>query len=84
MKAKTGVGEPRGGSARIFSTLQKHIERNGEIHLHEKAEKIITENARVTGVSTDKATYGADTIIFAARLPLLLDLIDNRQNRGRA
>ena len=77
LKAKVGVGEPRGGSAQIFSKLKKHIERNGEIHLNEKAEKIIIENGRVTGVKTDRAKYSAQNIIFAARLPLALDLIDN-------
>lgn len=78
-KAKVGVGEPRGGSAQIFSKLTKHIDRNGEIHLNEKVEKIMTENAGVTGVQTDKATYRAKNVIFAARLPLLLDLMDKRQ-----
>jgi phytoene dehydrogenase-like protein len=77
-KAKVGVGEPVGGSAQIFSKLTKHIEKNGEIHLQEKAEKIMTENAGVTGVQTDRATYRAKNIIFAARLPLLPDLMVNR------
>jgi phytoene dehydrogenase-like protein len=78
-KAKVGVGEPRGGSAQLFSKLKKHIDPNGEIHLQEKAEEIQTESASVTGVKTDKATYRAETVIFAAWLPLLPDLIDNRQ-----
>jgi phytoene dehydrogenase-like protein len=76
-KAKVGVGEPRGGSVQIFSKLKKHIERNGEIHLNEKAQKIIIKNDRATGVKTDQATYSAKNIIFAARLPLVLDLMDN-------
>jgi protoporphyrinogen oxidase len=78
-KAGVGVGEPRGGSAQLFSKLKKHIDPNGEIHLHEKAEKIMTENASVTGVKTGRATYKAKNVIFAARLPLLTDLIDNLQ-----
>ncbi len=78
LKAGIGVGEPRGGSAQIFSRLQKHIEKNGEIHLRERAEKIIIEDGRARGVETDKATYLAPSIIFAARLPLVLDLLDNR------
>ena len=77
LKAKVGAGEPRGGSAQIFSKLKTHIERNGEIHLCEKAQKIIIENGRVIGVKTDRAKYSAQNIIFAARLPLVLDLIDN-------
>jgi phytoene dehydrogenase-like protein len=77
LKAGIGVGEPRGGSAQIFSKLKKHIEKNGEIHLSEKVEKIIIENGRAVSVETDKAKYSAQNIIFAARLPLVLDLIDN-------
>jgi phytoene dehydrogenase-like protein len=77
LKAKVGVGEPKGGSAQIFSKLKKHIERNGEIHLHEKAEKIIIENGKAIGVETDKAKYSAKNVIFAARLPLVLDMMDN-------
>jgi phytoene dehydrogenase-like protein len=77
LKAGIGVGEPKGGSAQIFSKLKNHIERNGEIHLNEKAEKIITENGRAVGVKTDRATYYAQNIIFAARLPLVLSLMDN-------
>jgi phytoene dehydrogenase-like protein len=77
LKAGIGVGEPRGGSAQIFSKLKKHIDKNGEIHLNEKAEKIITENGRAVGVKTDRATYYAQNIIFAARLPLVLGLMDN-------
>ena len=77
-KAKIGVGEPRGGSAQIFSRLTTHMERNGEIHLNEKAEKIIIEEGRAAGVETDRAKYSAQNIIFAARLPLVLNLMDNR------
>ena len=77
LKAGIGVGEPKGGSAQIFSKLKNHIERNGEIHLNEKAEKIVTENGRAVGVKTDMATYYAQNIIFTARLPLVLGLMDN-------
>lgn len=77
LAAGVGVGEPRGGSLRIFTTLRKYITQNGRIHLHEKAEKIMVENGLATGVKTGKATYRADHIIFAARLPLVLELIDH-------
>ena len=77
LKAGIGVGESKGGSAQIFSKLKNHIERNGEIHLNEKAEKIVTENGRAVGVKTDRATYYAQNIIFTARLPLVLGLMDN-------
>ncbi len=79
LKAGVSVGEPRGGSAQIFSRLAKHIGQNGEIHLHEKAERIMTEEAGVTGVQTGEATYTAKNVIFAARLPLLPDLMVDRQ-----
>ncbi|PKN73989.1 MAG: hypothetical protein CVU52_06915 [Deltaproteobacteria bacterium HGW-Deltaproteobacteria-10] len=79
LKAGVGVGEPRGGSARIFSRLQKHIEKNGEIHLGEKAQKIIVANGRVSGVETDRAKYSASNIIFAAKLPFVLNLVDNHR-----
>jgi len=77
-QARVGVGEPRGGSAQLFTGLKEHIEKNGEIHLSEKAEKIIIENGRAAGVTTDRAAYTASNIIFAARLPLIVDLMDSR------
>jgi phytoene dehydrogenase-like protein len=77
LKAGIGVGEPKGGSAQIFSKLRKHIDKNGEILLNEKAQKLITENGRAVGVKTDRATYSAKSIIFAARLPLVLGLMDS-------
>lgn len=77
LAAGVGVGEPRGGSIRIFTALRKYITENGRIHLHEKAEKILIENGRATGVKTGKAAYLASHVIFAARLPLVLELIDN-------
>jgi len=77
LKAGIGVGEPKGGSTQIFSKLKKHIDKSGEIHLHEKAQKLITENGRAVGVKTDRATYSAKNIIFTARLPLVFDLMDS-------
>ena len=79
LAAGVGVGEPRGGSARLFTTLRKHVTEKGRIHLHEKAEKILIENGCVTGVKTGKAVYPASAVIFAARLPLALNLIDQHQ-----
>ncbi len=76
LAAGVGVGEPRGGSAGIFKTLNRHIDRGGEIHLHEKAEKIIIKNCRVTGVKTGQAIYPTPVVLFAARLSLAVDLHD--------
>ncbi len=78
LAAGVGVGEPRGGSIRLFSILKNHVEKNGWIHLHEKAEKILVENGRVLAVKTGKTTYSAPHVIFAARLPLILQLIDHK------
>jgi phytoene dehydrogenase-like protein len=75
-KAGVGVGEPKGGSAQLFSRLTEHIEKNGEIHLSDKVGKIIIENDKAVGVTTDRAAYTAQNVIFAARLPLILDLMD--------
>ncbi|MDD4358108.1 MAG: FAD-dependent oxidoreductase [Smithellaceae bacterium] len=77
LAAGVGVGEPRSGSMRLFSTLKRFVEQNGRIALHEKAERILTENGAVKAVKTAAATYTASRIIFAARLPLILDIIDN-------
>ncbi|MEA3222496.1 MAG: NAD(P)/FAD-dependent oxidoreductase [Thermodesulfobacteriota bacterium] len=75
LAAGVGVGEPVGGSGRIFSKLRSRIEKNGEIHLGEKVTDIIIENSIVKGVVTDKEKYESDKVIFAARLPLLFDVI---------
>lgn len=77
LAAGVGVGEPRSGSIQLFSTLKRYVEKNGRIALHEKAERIITENGAVKAVKTAGATYTASRVIFAARLPLILDIIDN-------
>lgn len=79
LKAGVGVGEPRGGSSQIFEKLRRHIDSKGEIRLNERAERILTEKGAVTGVQTDRAVYRAGTVLFAARLPLILELIDRRQ-----
>ena len=73
LAAGVGVGEPRGGSIRLFSILKKHVEENGWIHVHEKAERIVIENGRAVAVKTGKTTYTAPYIIFAARLPMIMD-----------
>jgi len=75
LAAGAGVGEPVGGSKQIFSKLRSHIEKNGEIHLSEKVTDIIIENYQVKGVITDKEKYESSKIIFAARLPLLFDVV---------
>ncbi|MEA2101457.1 MAG: NAD(P)/FAD-dependent oxidoreductase [Thermodesulfobacteriota bacterium] len=70
--AGIGVGEPVGGTAQIFKGLQRHV----DVHLDEKAESVITENGHVMAVKTSKKTYKARRVIFAARLPLLFEIMD--------
>ncbi|HEY9162928.1 MAG TPA: NAD(P)/FAD-dependent oxidoreductase [Desulfomonilia bacterium] len=77
LAAGIGVGEPAGGSAQLFKKLKKHIDKRGEIRLEEKAVSIIVENGHVRGVVTNNGIYNANRVVFAARLPLLLDIIDN-------
>lgn len=76
LAAGIGVGEPVGGSAQLFTKLKRHIDKRGEIRLGEKALSIIVENGRAVGVETAKGRYHAGSVVFAARLPLIFDLID--------
>ncbi len=78
LAAGIGVGEPVGGSGQLFRKLKKHIDKRGEIKLEEKVTSINVENGRIKGVTTRNGTYDANRVVFAARLPLLLDIIDNR------
>jgi phytoene dehydrogenase-like protein len=77
LKAGIGVGEPLGGSGQLFRKLKKHIDKRGEIRLEEKVTSIIVENGHIKGVTTKNGIYNANRVVFAARLPLLLDIIDN-------
>jgi phytoene dehydrogenase-like protein len=76
LAAGVSVGEPVGGSVQLFNKLQFHIESRGRISLEEKALELIMENGRVAGVRTDRDVYRTDRVIFAARLPLLFEIID--------
>lgn len=76
LKAGVGVGEPVGGSVQIFRKLRYHIESKGEIKLGEKAVEISTQQGQITGVQTEKGYYVTNRVIYAARLPQLLDIAD--------
>ena len=76
LAAGVSVGEPVGGSAQIFEKLRFHIESHGSISLGEKATELIVEHGRACGVRTDSNEYRADRVVFAARLPLLLEIAD--------
>lgn len=78
LAAGIGVGEPVGGSGQLFRKLTKHIDKRGEIRLEENVTSIIVENGHIKGVTTKNGIYNANRVVFAARLPLLLDIVDNR------
>ncbi|HOJ13118.1 MAG TPA: FAD-dependent oxidoreductase [Deltaproteobacteria bacterium] len=72
--AGVSVGEPVGGTAQVFRKLSRHVESSGRIHTGERATELMVDNGRVAGVRTTRDTYRADTVIFAARLPLLFEI----------
>ena len=76
LTAGVSVGEPVGGSSQIFRKLQFHVESNGIIHSAEKVTDLIVEHGEVKGVRTDRELYETRRVIFAARLPLLFDIVD--------
>jgi phytoene dehydrogenase-like protein len=76
LSAGIGVGEPVGGSGQLFRKLRKHINKRGEIRLGEKVTSVIVDNGNVKGVLTKNGSYDAKRVVFAARLPLLLELLD--------
>lgn len=76
LAAGIGVGEPVGGSSQLFSKLTFHIQTHGEIRLNEEVKSIQTNGNRIEGVTTDQASYKARFVVYAERLPLLFDIID--------
>jgi phytoene dehydrogenase-like protein len=76
LAAGVGVGEPVGGSGQIFRKLKKHINMRGEVKLGEKATSIIVENGKIAGVKTVNGKYESGRVVFAARLPLITDILD--------
>jgi phytoene dehydrogenase-like protein len=76
LTAGVSVGEPVGGSSQIFRKLQFHVESNGTIHSAEKVTDLFIEHGEVKGVRTDRDLYETRRVIFAARLPLLFDIVD--------
>jgi phytoene dehydrogenase-like protein len=76
LKAGVGVGEPVHGSGQLFRKLRKHIK--GEIRTNEKVTALIIENGRVKGVSTKSGNYSAERVVFAARLPLIKELVETQ------
>lgn len=77
LSAGISVGEPVGGSSQILRKLQFHVESHGSINVNEKVLELIVEGRQVKGVKTEKETYETGRVIFAARLPLLLEIVDD-------
>ncbi len=75
---------PRGGVQKIVDALKYSIPKSVDFHLGEELLKVNTKSVRkrretvetVTGVTTDKAVYEADVVVysgFATELPKLFD-----------
>jgi phytoene dehydrogenase-like protein len=68
-KAPVKQGEPRGGSKQIIDKLEIAIRRHGgEIHAPERVEAILVKKGAAVGVKTDRNTYDAKNVVFAAPL----------------
>ena len=75
----------KGGSQKLSDHLASYIEKQGgTVLLGKKAEKIITENGRVTGVTfrdvfnkeEDPVTISCDNVVANAAIPIVPDLLD--------
>ncbi len=75
----------KGGSQKLSDHLAAYIEKHGgTVLLGKKAEKIITENGRVTGVTfrdafneeLDAITISCDNVVANCAIPIVPDLLD--------
>ena len=75
----------KGGSQQLSSYLAAYIEQNGgAVLLGKKAEKIVTDNGKVTGVtfrdsfdkSSDPVTISCDNIMANCAIPLVPEMLD--------
>ncbi len=75
-KAPVKQGEPRGGSRQIIDKLEAAVRRHGgEIHAPERVEDILVAQGAVVGIQTDRASYRAGNVVFAAPLPGLFKVL---------
>jgi len=82
---KNGGHFIKGGSQKLSSYLAKYIEKHGgTVLLGKKAEKIITENGKATGVKftdsfnrqLDSVTVTCDNVIANCAIPIVPELLD--------
>lgn len=82
---ETGGHFIKGGSQMLSSHLASYIEQHGgTVLLGKKAEKIVTENGQVTGVtfrdrfneSLEPVTVSCDNVVANCAIPLVPDLLD--------
>ncbi len=74
-KAPVKQGEPRGGAKQIIDKLAAAIRRyGGEIHAPEQVDAILIERGAAAGVKTDRGSYCAEHVVFAAPLPGLFKM----------
>ena len=82
---ETGGYFIKGGSQQLSSYLASYIEKHGgTVLLGKKAEKIVSKNGQVTGVtfrdsfdkSLDPVTISCDNVVANCAIPLVPDLLD--------
>ncbi len=76
-KAKVKQGEPRGGCKQVIDKLAAAtLEAGGRIQLGETVTEVAIEGGAAVGVRTAKKEYRAKSVVFAAPLFRLFDLVD--------
>lgn len=76
-RAKIPVGDVEGGSKQIIDRLRASILSNGgAIHLSEKVVRLSVKNRKIDAVYTLKGVYRPDSVIFAAPVNHLKEIMD--------
>jgi len=76
LRAKRKAGTPKGGSAQVIGKLHSIITTGGgEVRLGEKVKEIRVKDNQVEGVETDRQSYSARAVVFAAPVRELLELV---------
>jgi protoporphyrinogen oxidase len=79
------LGYIDGGSETLVDALVSSIRaRGGRIHLRAPAERILTDNGRVTGVAAGSRFIPADEVISTVPIPLVNKLIPDLPNDWKA
>lgn len=76
-RARVKQGEPAGGAKQVIDKLARITQgHGGEIHGSELVESICVECGKAVGVRTQRGTYEADKVVFAAPLFDLFEVVD--------